>query len=66
MDADRSYSNPELMIKGQIDENLKRIHDATLNAQIPDRLLELVRRLTAKLSTAPHSPSAPDDDHDPA
>ena len=66
MYVDKSDSNPKSMIKGQIDENLKRIYDETLNEQIPDRLLALVRQLRAKLPKGSHSPATSDADQDPA
>lgn len=46
---------------GQIDENLRRIYDETLNEDVPDRfrdLLEKLRQKTAGSATA--DPNAPE------
>lgn len=36
--------------RDQIDENLKRVYDETLNEPLPDRLSELLERLKKKES----------------
>jgi hypothetical protein len=48
MYSDMSESNPKSTIRTQIDENLKRIYDETLQEQIPDRLTHLLAQLRAK------------------
>lgn len=40
-------------IKGQIDANLKRIYDQTLQEDIPDRLTALLDRLRQKAEAEP-------------
>jgi Anti-sigma factor NepR len=58
MYSDMSESNPKSTIRTQIDENLKRIYDETLQEQIPDRLTLLLEQLRAK------GGQEPDDDKD--
>jgi Anti-sigma factor NepR len=48
MYSDMSDSNPKSKIRNQIDENLKRIYDETLQEQIPDRLSLLLEQLRQK------------------
>lgn len=48
MYAEMSESNPKSKARVQIDENLKRIYDETLNEQIPDKLTELLEQLRRK------------------
>ena len=48
MYMDMSHGNPKSKIRDQIDENLKRIYDETLNEQIPDRLTQLLEQLRKK------------------
>ena len=50
MYLDMSDSSPKSKIKGQIDENLKRVYEETLNQQVPDKLLQLLDRLRQKSS----------------
>ncbi len=45
---DMSESNPKSKMRDQIDENLKRIYDETLQEQIPDRLTQLLEQLQKK------------------
>jgi hypothetical protein len=52
-------SNPKSKIKDQIDENLRRIYDETLNEQIPDKLTVLLEQLRRKVL---HSPENDDGD----
>lgn len=52
MYANMADSNPKSTIRDQIDENLKRIYDATLHEKIPDRLTQLLEQLRQK-STPP-------------
>ena len=54
MYSDMSDSNPKSKIRHQIDENLKRIYDETLNEQIPDKLTVLLEQLRQRAA-------APDD-----
>ena len=60
MYSDMSESNPRSKIRDQIDENLKRIYDETLNEAIPDRLTQLLEQLRRK-TTAGDAGSADDD-----
>ncbi len=53
MYSDMSKSNPKSAIRAQIEENLKRIYDETLQEQIPDRLTELLAQLRAKAGPKP-------------
>lgn len=48
MYSDMSDSNPKSSIRTQIDENLKRIYDETLQETIPDRLTLLLDQLRQK------------------
>jgi hemerythrin-like domain-containing protein len=48
MYADMPDSNPKSKIRDQIDENLKRIYDETLQEEIPDRLTKLLEELRQK------------------
>jgi Anti-sigma factor NepR len=48
MYSDMAESTPKTNIKIQIDENLKRIYDETLNEEIPDRLKQLLEQLRLK------------------
>ena len=48
MYPDMSDSNPKSKIRTQINENLKRIYDETLQEQIPDRLTQLLEQLRQK------------------
>jgi len=48
MYADMPDSNPKSRIRAQIDENLKRIYDETLQEEIPDRLTKLLEELRQK------------------
>jgi len=50
MYLDMSESGAKSKIRGQIDENLKRIYDETLNQQVPDKLLQLLNKLRQKSS----------------
>jgi Anti-sigma factor NepR len=52
MYSDMSDSNPKSKIRSQIDENLKRIYDETLQEEIPDRLTQLLDQLRHKLGSA--------------
>ncbi|WP_245990318.1 NepR family anti-sigma factor [Tabrizicola piscis] len=52
MYSDMSDSNPKSKIRHQIDENLKRIYDETLNEQIPDKLTQLLEQLRRKAGDA--------------
>ncbi len=45
MYPDMAESNPKSKVRDQIDENLKRIYDETLNEQIPDKLTQLLDQL---------------------
>ena len=46
---DMSDNKPKSKIRGQIDENLKRIYDETLHEQIPDKLTLLLEQLRRKV-----------------
>lgn len=48
MHLDMSDGNPRSNKRLQIDENLKRIYDETLNEQIPDHLTQLLEQLRQK------------------
>lgn len=48
MYADMTDGKPKSTIKVQINENLKRIYDETLNQDIPDRLTQLLEQLRQK------------------
>lgn len=52
MYSEMSQGNPKSKVKLQIDENLKRIYDETLNEQLPDRLTELLEQLRQKSGKA--------------
>jgi len=52
MYSDMSANNSRSKIRDQIDENLKRIYDETLNEQIPDRLNQLLQQLKQKAEGA--------------
>jgi hypothetical protein len=53
MSLNMANSDPKSKLRGQIDENLKRIYDETLNEQIPDRLTQLLDQLRQKLPPKP-------------
>lgn len=53
MYSDMTDNNQKARIRSQIDDNLKRIYDETLQEQIPDRLTMLLDQLRQKLGTAP-------------
>jgi hypothetical protein len=53
MYSDMSQGNPKSKVRDQIDENLKRIYDETLNEQIPDHLTKLLEKLRQKAATTP-------------
>ena len=59
MYADMSDSNNKAIIRAQIDANLKRIYDETLQEAIPDRFSQLLAKLQQK-SSAPPDLSEPD------
>lgn len=48
MYSDPMDSKPKASIKQQIDENLKRIYDETLNEEVPDRFKQLLDQLRKK------------------
>ena len=51
-------------VRLQIDENLKRIYDETLQQQVPDHLMQLLAQLRAKVdgdATAQTVPKEPKD-----
>lgn len=48
MYSDMADSNPKSTIRQQINENLRRIYDETLNEQIPDKLTQLLEQLRQK------------------
>ena len=48
MYSDPMETKPKASIKRQIDENLKRIYDETLNEEVPDRFKELLVQLRQK------------------
>jgi len=52
MYPDMADSNPKSKIMGQIDENLKRIYNETLNEQVPDKLMQLLDQLRKKSDQA--------------
>lgn len=41
-------SKPKSPVSQQIDENLKRIYEQTLNEEVPDRFAELLSKLRQK------------------
>lgn len=41
-------SKPKSPVSQQIDENLKRIYDQTLNEEVPDRFADLLNKLRQK------------------
>lgn len=45
---DMSDGNRKSSVRDQIDENLKRIYDETLQEQIPDKLTRLLEQLREK------------------
>jgi Anti-sigma factor NepR len=51
MHPDMVENNPKSKIRVQIDENLRRIYDETLNEDIPDKLTKLLEQLRQKSST---------------
>lgn len=53
MYSDMTESNPKSRIRNQIDDNLKRIYDETLQEEIPDRLTVLLDQLRQKLGSPP-------------
>jgi hemerythrin-like domain-containing protein len=55
MYLDMSQGTPKSKLRDQIDENLKRIYDETLNEQIPDRLTQLLEQLRKKSESEPGS-----------
>lgn len=57
MYVDMPDSNPKSSIRDQIDENLKRIYDQTLQEQIPEKLTRLLDQLRQKTA----APKAEDD-----
>ena len=57
---DMTVSIPKSLLRKQIDENLKRIYDETLNEQIPDKLSLLLEQLRQK--SVPRS-NGEDPDH---
>lgn len=63
MYSDMSQNNPKSKIRDQIDENLKRIYDETLNEEIPDRLTQLLEKLRQK-SGSPTPGAKPDGNDD--
>ena len=46
--TDPKNEGPKDSIKRQIDENLKRIYDETLNEEVPDRFKQLLEQLRQK------------------
>jgi len=48
MYSDMADSNPKSTIRQQINENLRRIYDETLNEQLPDKLTQLLDQLRQK------------------
>jgi hypothetical protein len=48
MYSDMSGDSEKSKAREQIDANLKRIYDATLQEKIPDRLTDLLEQLRAK------------------
>ncbi len=48
MYSDEMDKKPKDSIKRQIDENLKRIYDETLNEEVPDRFKQLLEQLRQK------------------
>ena len=48
MNLDMSKESGKSKSKEQIDANLKRIYDETLQAKVPDRLTDLLAQLRAK------------------
>lgn len=57
MYSDMSENNPKSKFRDQIDENLKRIYDETLNEEIPDKLTLLLEQLRQK--SIGHSEAGP-------
>ncbi len=45
MYSDMAENDPKSTVRRQIDENLRRIYDETLNEKIPDRLTLLLEQL---------------------
>jgi len=45
MYSDMAENDPRSKVRRQIDENLRRIYDDTLNEPIPDRLTQLLEQL---------------------
>ncbi len=48
MYLDNMNSKSKSQVSQQIDENLKRIYEETLNEDVPDRFAELLRKLQEK------------------
>ncbi len=57
MPNDQTHKNMDPMgekstARRQIDENLKRVYDATLNEEVPQRFLDLLEKLKADKGAA--------------
>jgi Anti-sigma factor NepR len=48
MYGEMSKDTPRSKVKQQIDENLKRVYDASLNEDVPDRFKQLLDQLRAQ------------------
>lgn len=48
MYGDMSKDTTRSKVKQQIDENLKRVYDASLNEDVPDRFKQLLEQLRAQ------------------
>jgi len=48
MYTNMAENNPKSSLKHQIDENLKRIYEQTLQEPLPDRMLQLLQQLRDK------------------
>ncbi len=59
MYSNMSENNPKSKFRDQIDENLRRIYDETLNEEIPDKLTLLLEQLRQK--SIGHSEAGPSD-----
>lgn len=58
MNSAMAENDPKSKVRRQINENLRRIYDETLNEQIPDRLTQLLEQLRQNAGQA----RAKDDD----
>jgi Anti-sigma factor NepR len=66
MHPDMAENNPKSKIREQIDENLRRIYDETLNEDIPDKLTKLLEQLRQKSGTPLGDDTGGDRDDQPS